>query len=170
MSKAFTRESEDLPEVPAFPRRPSPLPPGAKNYFTPDGAERLRGELARLAEEERPRLAAMPADSDTKRQLQSLDQKIAHLTQSLESAVVVSRSAAPEDRVRFGATVTVREQSGEEARYRIVGVDEADIDRGWISWVSPIAKALLNARLGERVAFKFPSGEAVLEVLCITYE
>ena len=72
--------------------------------------------------------------------------------------------------VRFGATVTVRERSGTEERYRIVGVDEMDIDRGWVSWLSPIAKALLNARLGRRVRFKFPSGEKELEIIRVEYE
>ncbi|MCX7825223.1 MAG: GreA/GreB family elongation factor [Verrucomicrobiae bacterium] len=87
----------------------------------------------------------------------------------LES-VVVAQPPAERDRVQFGATVTVRDRSGQETRYRIVGVDETDIDRGWVSWLSPVAKALLNARLGERVRFKFPSGEEELEVVGIAYE
>jgi transcription elongation factor GreB len=72
--------------------------------------------------------------------------------------------------IRFGATVVVREESGGESTYRIVGVDETDFDRGWVSWLSPIAKALMNARLGERVRFKFPSGEEELEIIDISYE
>ena len=78
--------------------------------------------------------------------------------------------APPHDQVRFGATVTVREPDGEESRYRIVGADETDIDRGWVSWLSPIAKALLNARLGERVRLRLPGGERELEITGITYE
>ena len=76
----------------------------------------------------------------------------------------------PDDRVRFGATVTVRELSGEVSRYRIVGVDETDIDRGWVSWLSPIGNALLNAQLGRRVRFRFPIGEKELEIASIIYE
>jgi len=76
---------------------------------------------------------------------------------------------AERDRVQFGATVTVRERNGEELSYRIVGVDETDIDRGWVSWLSPIAKALFNARLGERVRFKLPSGEEELEIVGVAY-
>jgi transcription elongation factor GreB len=72
--------------------------------------------------------------------------------------------------VRFGATVTVRESDGNEATYRIVGVDETDMDCGWVSWLSPIAKALLNSQRGQRVRFKFPSGEETLEVMDIRYE
>jgi len=119
---------------------------------------------------ERPRLAALPDDGDARRQLQVLGQRIAHLRQSLDSAVIVPRPIGPQDRVRFGATITVREDDGEEACYRIVGVDETDLDRGWVSWLSPIAKALLNARIGQRVRFKFPSGEEELEIVNIAYE
>ncbi len=170
MSKAFTRESDDLPDEPTIRPLPSPLPPGAKNYLTPDGARRLREELDRLVQVERPGLAASPEDQDAKRSLHVLDQRIRHLQQSLHSAEVVPPPGVPEDRVRFGATVTVREHSGDEARYRIVGADETDLDRGWVSWFSPIARALLNARLGQRVRFKFPSGEEELEIVSIAYE
>lgn len=169
MSKAFTRESDDVPDELFLPSA-SALPPGAKNYVTPDGAQRLREELDRLVNIERPKTSATPEDPDAKRRLQLLDQRILHLQQSLQSAVVVTPPAAPEDRVRFGATVTVRERNGNESRYRIVGVDEVDLDRNWVSWLSPIAKALLNARLGQRVRLKLPSGDAELEVVAIKYE
>ena len=169
MSKAFTRESDDVPELPALPRQPSPLPPGAKNYLTREGAARLREELNRLLQD-RVQLAASQGDVEAKQQLQIVDQRIDRLQQSLRSAVVVSPPVAPEDRVRFGASVTVREHSGAESRYRIVGVDETDLNRGWISWVSPLAKALLNARLGQRVRFKLPSGEEELEIVELAYE
>lgn len=170
MSKAFTRESDDLPERPTFPRLPSLLPPGVKNYLTPDGARRLQEELDRLVEVERPKAAAAPDASDERRQLQGFDQRIQYLQQCLHSAVVVPPPVAPWDQVRFGATVTVRDGSGAESRYRIVGVDETDADRGRVSWLSPIAKALLNAKPGQRVRFKFPSGEEQLDVLSISYE
>lgn len=169
MSKAFTRESDDPPDVPVVARQRSPLPPGAKNYLTPEGARRLRDELDRLVQVERPR-AASPDNPEVKLQLQVLDQRIYYLQRSLQSAVVVAPPIVPEAGVRFGASVTVRDRSGGESRYRIVGVDETDIDRGWVSWISPIAKALLNARLGERVRFELPSGQEELEILSITYE
>ena len=164
MSKAFTREDDDTPERPLIRRAASALPPGTKNYLTPDGERRLRVELERLVE--RSRVAASPEEGD----LRAVQERIVHLEQSLRTAVVVPPPAATENRVRFGATVTVRESGGEEARYRIVGVDEADVDRDWVSWLSPIAKALLNARVGQRVKFKFPSGEKELEVVAIAYE
>jgi len=172
MSKAFTRESDDASEKPISPRPSSALPPGAKNYVTPDGAERLRGELQRLVQEERPRLAVGADEDDdaVKRKLQRLDQRIQQIEDSLRSAVITPPPENAEDRqrVRFGATVTVRRNSG-MVRYRIVGVDEADPDEGWVSWPSPVARALMQARVGERVRFRFPSGEEELEVVSIGY-
>ncbi len=169
MSKAFTRE-DDAPG-PIIPRRfADTLPPGARNYLTPDGAQRLREELNRSVQVERPQILASPDQGVAREQLQNLDQRIQHLQQSLQSAVVVETPAGEIDHVRFGATVSVRESSGEEARYRIVGIDEADIDRGWVSWLSPIARALLNAGIGERVRVKLPSGDEELEIISILYE
>ncbi|MBI3874971.1 MAG: GreA/GreB family elongation factor [Verrucomicrobia bacterium] len=170
MSKAFTREDDDMPERPALRRAAPPLPPGAKNYLTPDGERRLRGELQRLVEMERPRLAALSENDDAQQQLRAVEERILHLEQSLQTAVVTPPPVPADDRVRFGATVTVRDGNGEETCYRIVGVDEADIDRDWVSWLSPIARALLNTRHGERVRFKFPSGETELEIVAIAYE
>lgn len=170
MSKAFTRESDDAPEPPARPRPRSPLPPGAKNYLTADGARRLQTELDRLALIERPKLAAATGDPEARRHLQIVAEQIQHLHQCLGTAVVVPPPSAPWDQIRFGATVTVRSHASGETRYRIVGIDETDADRGWVSWLSPIARALLNARLGQRVRFKFPSGEEQLEIVSIEYE
>jgi transcription elongation factor GreB len=168
MSKAFTRESDDLPEQPAALRPPS-LPPGVKNYLTPDGAARLRAELERLVEKERPEAAALPDADEARRVLQRMDQRIHLLQQSLASAEIVEPPSGPPDQVRFGATVTVREHSGDQVQYRIVGVDETDFDRGWVNWRSPIAKALLNARVGNRVRLRLPAGEEELEILSIAY-
>ena len=176
MSKAFTKEDDAAD--PGSPRRlPSPLPPGARNYITPEGAKRLRAELDRLVDHERPeavagaaapRAAAAPGADD---RLQALDERIHQLRRSLESAVVVNPPAGDTDTVRFGASVCVRgEPDGEIARYRIVGVDEVDVERGWISWVSPIAKALLAARVGDHVPVALPSGEKVLEIVDVAYE
>ena len=170
MSKAFTRESDDLPEPPVSRRAAPALPPGVKNYLTPAGAQRLREELERLVQAERPQAAAALDAPDGRQRLQVLDQRIAQLRESLESAEIVPPPAGPVDRVRFGATVTVCDRTGVESRYRLVGVDETDIDRGWVSWRSPIARALLNARPGQRVQFCFPSGEEELEIMGIAYE
>jgi transcription elongation factor GreB len=166
MSKAFTKEDDDAPEEPLVARPLSTLPFGAKNYVTADGAERFRAELRELAEQ-RSSLAGSAEDPSIKRQLRALDQRALDLEDMLATAEIVPANACNPDEVCFGSTVTVREPDGIEHRYRIVGVDEADFDRGWVSWISPIARALTGARVGQRVAFKFPSGEKQLEIVAI---
>jgi transcription elongation factor GreB len=170
MSKAFTRESDDAPDLP-LPSRPAALlPPGAKNYLTPGGALRLRAELEQLVTHERPRVASLTDDSDAKRQLQLINQRITQLQYALQTAAITGPPSVSDEVVHFGATVTVCDQRGEESRYRIVGVDEIDLDRDWVSWLSPLARSLLNARVGDRVRLKLPAGEEELEVLSVSYE
>lgn len=168
MSKAFTREDDTAPEQPVIIERAATLPPGARNYITPEGAAARRAEISRLGEIERPRLTRQD-DPETKRQLAALDRRIDALHAILQSAEIVPPPAPPHDQVRFGATVTVHDSDGEESRYRIVGADETDLEQDWVSWISPIARALLNARLGEKVRFRFPSGESALEIVAIAY-
>lgn len=170
MSKAFTRESDDAPERPSRPRRTSPLPPGVKNYLTARGAVDLRAELDQLLTLERPRLMALLENDPAKGGLSSVESRLAQIQETLASATVVEAPPPPHDQVRFGATVTVRHVRGETARYRIVGVDETDIDRDWISWLSPLAKALLNARTGDELRVRLPAGEDQLSILGIDYE
>ena len=167
MSRAFVRESDDQPEQPALPRR-VPLPPGARNFITPDGARRFRDELERWVQIERPRLAKTNTP-DAQHQLQEANQRIDRLQQSLETAVILP---PPSDtrHVQFGAIVTVRDGNGAQSRYRIVGVDEVDMDRGCVSWLSPIAKALLNAQTDQHISLKSPSGEQELTIIAIAYE
>jgi transcription elongation factor GreB len=170
MSRAFVREN-DMEQLPELPVPAAALPPGAKNYVTPGGAERLRQELAHLLDDRRPPLAAAaPDDLDAKRELQSVDRRIRYLQSGLRAAEVVGADAGPTDIVRFGATVTVREPKGGDATYRIVGVDETDASRDWISWVSPLARALMNARVGDKVTFRAPRGAQELEIRSIRYE
>ena len=170
MSKAFTREENDGPDIPDLPPMSSVLAPGARNYITVAGAQKLRDELRRLIEIKRPSLASSSDDPEVKRQLARLDQRIMQLEESLQAAEVVSPPEGQPEIVRFGSTVTVRESEGSEATYRIVGVDEVDPERGWVSWMSPIAKALLNSKRGERIRFKVPAGEEMLEILEIRYD
>ncbi len=158
MSKAFTREDDDAPESVAPWRTWSSLPPGATNYLTADGAARYRAELAVLTEKR----------GGMEKEMWPLSaQRIAELQGILMSAEVVEANSAATDQVTFGATVTLREEDGKEVTYRIVGVDEADGDRGWVSWLSPLARALVMARLGQRVVFQSPAGERKLEVVAI---
>jgi transcription elongation factor GreB len=163
MSKAFTRESEDAPEPPP-PRPSSALPPGTPNYMTSDGVERLRAELTRLVEEERPRRAAAAGGRSN---TAVIDQRIRQMEDALSSAVVVPVGDPGDPRARLGSWVTVERSGGERCCYRIVGVDEADVDRGWISWLAPIARALVKHQAGDTIRFRFPSGEETLRIVAV---
>jgi transcription elongation factor GreB len=167
MSKAFTRE-DDGDALPPVPRRSNPLPPGTKNYITPGGARRLRSNLEQLLAERR-RIAETNSP-DSRIELQKIDQYIVTLQEIFDAIVIVPPPEKPWEQVRFGATVWVRDAAGVESTFRIVGVDETDIDRDWVSWVSPIGCALLNVRLGQRVRFHIPVGEQQLEIVAIDYE
>jgi transcription elongation factor GreB len=170
MSKAFTKE-DDLGDLPTLPRLVSLLAAGTRNYLTQEGSRELHRELAYLREARRPLLvAAAPTDISAREELQTIDRRITYLDQSLGSSEVVFPPSDANERVCFGAMVTVRNSAGETTEYRIVGVDEANPDRNWVSWQSPVAHALLNARLGERVPFKFPSGQTELEIVRISYQ
>ena len=168
MSKAFTRESDDAPDELIAPRALSVLPPGAKNYLTENGAQCLREELSGLIQRVRPELAG---DETRARELQRVNQRILELEEALFSAEIV---ALPEEdqpeHVTFGSTVTVRDTRRTEKRYRIVGVSESDPGAGAVSWVSPLARALLRRKRGERVIVQSPSGEEELEIVDIGYE
>lgn len=154
----------------------------SKNYITPDGAEKLKLELKTLLHQERPELvkviswAASNGDRSEngdyiygKRKLREIDRRIRYLTQRLEAAEVVGATQNQSDRVSFGAFVTVQDEEGLERTYQIVGQDESEPARGKISWASPLAKALLNHKVGDVIQFKNPKGEEELEVLQIHY-
>jgi transcription elongation factor GreB len=164
MSKAFTRESDEADDAPL--RLPGiELPAGVKNYMTPEGAARLRGEVLHLTGVTRPAAAA----SSDARALREVDQRLAFLGRRLDLLEVIDPRTQPDDEVRFGATVAVRDEHGAERRYRIVGVDEADPPHGAVSWRSPLAAALLGAHVGDTVTFRSPRGDEELEVVALSY-
>jgi len=185
MSKAFTRESEaaDDDDVEAV----SPLPVGARNYMTPGGFARLSGELEHLVHKERPELvvtvawAAGNGDRSEngdyiygKKRLREIDRRIRYLIKRLDASEVVD-PAAPRDedqagQVFFGATVTISNAQGEARTVAIVGVDEIDTARGYISWVSPMARALLKAREGDTVTLRTPGGVEDIDIVAVRYE
>lgn len=169
MSKAFTRESdneEDSPTVRAMPA----LPPGTKNYLTAGGAEKMRNDLEESLRAKRGLTESGVTETEMKQKMQLIDRRLRELEEALRSAEVVPVPEKPWEQVRFGATVRVRDEAGEETRYRIVGVAETDLGRDWVSWISPIARALLNRRVGGKVKIKVPGGERFLEILEIGYE
>jgi transcription elongation factor GreB len=159
-------------------------PAGVKNYMTPQGHACLKREALHLLDEERPALvkvvrwAAANGDRSEnadyiygKRRLREIDRRIRFLTKRLDSAVVVDPGAREHtDQVFFGASVVVRDERGHESTYCIVGIDEADAARGRISWISPLARALLKRSVGERVSLRTPAGEQTLEILSVEYK
>ena len=181
MSKAFVKDSDEEPdeELAAAPS----LPAGASNYMTSGGYARLQGELEDLVKRERPLLvqtvawAAGNGDRSEngdyiygKKRLREIDRRIRYLMQRLENAKVVDPAQQENlDQVFFAATVTIAEENGETAQYRIVGVDEADAGSGCISWISPLAQALMRARIGDLVRFQSPAGIREIEIVAIAY-
>jgi transcription elongation factor GreB len=160
MSKAFTREGDEEPADTMRPLGPE-LPAGVKNYVTPEGAARLREEIDRLTQMERP--------AGDVRALREIERRLAFLGRRLEAAEIIDPATQPPGRVLFGATVTVRAEDGAERRYRLVGIDEADPAKGDVSWRSPLAAALLGAREGDVVTVRSPRGDEELEVVSVRY-
>ena len=178
MTKAFTKETEDVP------RKINLQPSGDKTYLTPKGYSRLMGELNHLRRTERPRVvevvswAAGNGDRSEngdylygKKRLREIDRRIRYLIKRLEIAIVVdSKQQKIRDRIFFGATVIYADGRGLEHTVRIVGIDEARHDRGEVSWVSPIAKALHKASEGDVVMLRTPSGLEEIEIIKILYK
>ncbi|NNM81554.1 MAG: transcription elongation factor GreB [Burkholderiales bacterium] len=180
MNKAFVREGEDQEEEPED--SPSPLPAGFRNYITPQGYSKLKEELTHLLDRERPEVvrtvawAASNGDRSEnadyhygKKRLREIDRRIRFLTKRLEIAEVVDPEGRDSEQIFFGATVTVANSKREELTVSIVGVDEIDTTKGRVSWISPIARALLKAREGDFVTLDTPGGREELEVLEVRY-
>jgi len=181
MSKAFVKESDD--DTAELPQEAPALPAGVKNYMTPEGHRRLQGELRRLLRDDRPRVvetvawAAGNGDRSEngdylygKKRLREIDRRIRFLSKRLESAEIVDPTRqCQRDRVFFGASVTYADSRGNERTVRIVGIDEADAERGQVSWISPIARALLKAQEGDTVELRTPGGAERIEIVEIRY-
>lgn len=181
MSKAFTKESDsdddDLPEGAV------PIPKGSPNYVTPAGFQALQDELRQLGRVERPKVvetvswAAGNGDRSEngdyiygKKRLREIDRRIRFLTKRIENARVVDPAQQTNrEQVFFGATVTYANSRDEEKTITIVGIDEADLTQGKISWIAPIARALMKAFEGDTVQLRVPGGVETLEVIEIRY-
>lgn len=185
MSKAFTKEDADIPDADTDASAELDaelLRTGGKNYMTPGGAERLRTELKRLLEHDRPETvrtvswAASNGDRSEngdyiygKRRLREIDRRIRFLQRRLDAAEVVDPAAQRSEQVLFGATVEVETGQGDRRVYQIVGIDESEPARGKVSWISPLARALLGHRVGETVTLRTPRGEDELTLVSLTY-
>ena len=185
MNKAFVRESDSEDDEELEPALK--LPAGTRNYITPAGHARLKNELEELVKRERPKVvevvawAASNGDRSEngdyiygKRRLREIDRRIRYLIKRLDASEVVD-PAAPRDedqsgQVFFGATVTIAGAQGEARTVAIVGVDEIDTARGYISWVSPMARALLKAREGDTVTLRTPGGVEDIDIVAVRYE
>jgi transcription elongation factor GreB len=182
MSKAFTKESDS--DADDEPEDDGPaLLPGTKNYMTPEGFAALRAEHRQLLKVERPKIvevvswAAGNGDRSEngdyiygKKRLREIDRRVRFLSKRLEAAEVVDPAQRTNfDQVFFGATVTYANQDDALRTITIVGIDEADVDKGQVSWISPIARALLKARVGDSVDINTPHGKETIEVVAITY-
>jgi transcription elongation factor GreB len=181
MSKAFVKETDDEAGP---PDEPPAIPAGVKNYMTPQGHRRMQDELRQLLRVERPKVvetvawAAGNGDRSEngdyiygKRRLREVDRRIRFLSKRLERAEVVDPSRQKKrDQVFFGATVTYANERGTEMTVTIVGIDEADLGRGQVSWLSPVARALMKAHQGDIVELRAPAGIEQIEVLAIRYD
>jgi transcription elongation factor GreB len=183
VNKAFVKEAAgddgDDDDAPGLP----PLPAGTRNYLTPEGYRRLRAELMSLLDVERPKVvdivswAASNGDRSEngdylygKKRLREIDRRIRFLTKRLDIAEVADPSLHHgSEQIFFGATVTYATADGDERRITIKGIDEADSLKGEVSWVAPVARALLKARVGDEVQLVAPGGVQTLEVMAVEY-
>jgi transcription elongation factor GreB len=183
MNKAFVKESDNDDDDDGLEGSAPPIPPGAKNYITPQGHQRMKDELLHLIDVERPEVvrivswAASNGDRSEngdyiygKRRLREIDRRIRFLTKRLDIAEVVEPSIHHgNDQIFFGATVVYENMAGERHTVTIVGIDEFDPLNGKISWISPVARALTKAREGESVVLKTPAGMEELEIIEVRY-
>ncbi|MGA8006057.1 MAG: transcription elongation factor GreB [Burkholderiales bacterium] len=180
MSKAFLKEPDAEQEDAGS--EPAALPVGSKNYISPAGYARLNAERRQLVEVERPEVvrvvswAASNGDRSEngdyiygKRRLREIDRRVRYLIKRLENAEIVVSAGRESDQVFFGATVALRAGAGERT-VTIVGVDEVDPAHGRVSWISPIARALLKARVGDVVKLATPAGTETLEIMDVSYD
>lgn len=180
MSKSFTKESDDDADG---PDKPETQHADSKNYMTPHGYAMLRDELRQLLREERPKIveivswAAGNGDRSEngdyiygKRRLREIDRRMRYLTKQIERAQVVDPKLQQSlVHVFFGSTVTYKHKDGVIKTVKLVGIDEADLTKDKISWISPIAKALLKSRAGDIIEFRTPAGIETIEVLNVKY-
>ena len=186
MSKAFTRENDQADDSDGDPDDVSPLPAGSKNYITPAGHRCLKDEFDYLLKKDRPAVtaavswAAKNGDRSEnadyqygKKRLREIDRRLRFLTKRLDAAEVVDpetpRDEEMTDQIFFGATVTYAHATGDENTITIVGVDEIDLKRSYISWISPLARTLMKARAGDTVTLRAPGGVEELDVIEVRY-
>ena len=166
MSRAFVKESDDDNAAGELPERP--VPPHA-NYVTPRGLELLQARVRELAEHHEQLKREQPDDSEAKQKLREIERDLRYFRAQLERASVVDAVDRSGEQVHFGAAVKIEDESGAVQTFTIVGDDEADVAQGKISWASPLAKAMIGAKVGDSVVWRRPAGETEVTIVEITY-
>ena len=166
MSRAFTKESTDDLVAGELPERPVPTHP---NYVTPRGLEQLQARSRELQAAHEKLAAQGEDDSAAKQKLREVERDQRYFNSQLERAAVVDPAGQPRDEVHFGATVRMVDEDGKEHSFTIVGDDEADVAAGRISWASPLAKAMIGAKIGDTVKWRRPAGDTEVEIVTISY-
>jgi transcription elongation GreA/GreB family factor len=166
MSRAFTKESTDDLVSGELPERPVPA---HANYVTPRGHEQLRARAKALQEQHEQLSSQSDEDSAAKQKLREIERDQRYFKAQLERAIVVNPSGQPRDQVHFGAVVKILDEDGKTHRFTVVGDDEADVTGGKVSWASPLAKAMIGAKIGDTVKWRRPAGDTEVEIVEISY-
>ncbi len=166
MSRAFVKESDDDLTAGELPERPVPL---HANYVTAKGLEMLQARVRELAERHEQLKPEADEGSEARQKVREIDRDLRYFGAQLERATLVDTAAQPRDRVHFGAAVTIENARSEKHEFVIVGDDEADVTAGKISWASPLARAMIGAKVGDTVVWRRPAGEAEVYIAGIRY-
>ena len=166
MSRAFVKESDDDLAAGELPERPVPE---HVNYVTPKGLELLQTRLRELAERHDDLKRQAEENSEARQKLRETDRDMRYFNAQLERATLVDTTNQPRDRVHFGAIVRIEDEDGAEQQFSLVGDDEADVASGRISWASPLAHALIGAKVGDTVIWRRPAGETEIQIVDIRY-
>lgn len=166
MSRAFVKESDDDLSAGELPERPVPV---HVNYVTPRGLELLHARVRELEERHEYLKRQIEEDSEARQKLREVERDLRYLRAQLDRATLVDTANQPRERVHFGATVKIEDEDGAVQEFSIVGDDEADVAAGKISWASPLARAMIGARVGDTVVWRRPAGEAEVYIAGIHY-
>ena len=166
MSRAFVKESDDDNVAGELPERPLPA---HVNYVTPKGLELLQARVRELDERHELVKRQIDEDSEARQKLREIDRDLRYFRSQLERATLVDTANQPREQVHFGATVKIEDEEGAEQEFSIVGDDEADVAAGKISWASPLARAMIGAKVGDTVIWRRPAGEAEVYIVAVRY-
>jgi transcription elongation factor GreB len=166
MSRAFVKESDDDLSAGELPERPLAA---HANYVTSRGLELLQARVRELEEHHERMKRQADEESEARQKLREIDRDLRYFRSQLERAALVDTENQPRDQVHFGATVKIEEEDGSEHEFSIVGDDEADVASGKISWASPLARAMIGAKVGDTVVWRRPAGEAEVYIVGVRY-